>query len=314
VVVLHRRNTGYDSAVGDACPPFNNTKNYFEFHQVSGARELPELPEVETVANALRPHLIERRITRIDTFTNTLRNPLDIQDRDEILGSKITSVRRRAKYILVDLRNLNTIVVHLGMTGICRVEHFSDPLRRHDHVVWYLDDGMSWRFNDPRKFGIIQVYSLERPGELPPFLQGLPPEPLEPEFNSSYLKRVFSGRKRPIKSALLDNHLVTGLGNIYACEALFDAGIHPKTSAGKLSHKRCEILVSSIQLVIRAAIEAGGTSIFDFKSVDGSEGMFSRKLNVYGKGGNLCSRCHNADIRRIVLSGRSTFYCPRCQK
>ena len=275
---------------------------------------MPELPEVETVTRALRPHLINRTILQTVTGTRKLRNFLDIDKRDDILGPTITNVRRRAKYILVELENLKVIVIHLGMSGSCRLEPSQRPARSHDHVSWYLDNGMVWRLNDPRKFGLVKVDTIDEPGALPGALQQLPPEPLSADFSPNYLAQAFQRRTKAVKAILMDSQLVVGIGNIYACESLFLAGINPTTAGGIVSTGQIKKLIVCIQVVLTEAIQAGGTTIADFKSVDGQEGKFSRKLRVYGKENERCARCNDDVIRRIVISGRSTYYCPRCQQ
>ena len=274
---------------------------------------MPELPEVETIARALRPHLIDRQILKTVVATNKLRNTLDIGLRKDILATKITGVTRRAKYIVVELENLAVIVLHLGMSGSCRIETSSTNSRKHDHVSWYLNNDKVWRFNDPRKFGIVKVDQIGQPGTFPLSLQHLPPEPLGRTFSSRYFFEVTHKRTKAIKSVLMDNTLIAGVGNIYACESLFLAEVNPKTPAGKLSIQRIEKLVKSIRTVLYGAIQAGGTTIADFKSVDGTEGEFVRELHVYGREGKGCIRCKDGIIKRTIVSGRSTYYCPLCQ-
>ncbi len=275
---------------------------------------MPELPEVETVANALRPHLVGRRITSAEVFIDKLRNTLDVHERTEIIGAKIRVVGRRAKYILVELDNCHAIVIHLGMSGSCRIESSDAPTTRHDHVILHLDDDMSMRFNDPRRFGLFRIERIASLGTLPSFLQNLPPEPLGPDFTTAYLRNILKGRKRDIKSVLLDAGLIAGVGNIYACESLFLAGINPRVKSGRLSEKRCRLLVESTRGVLKRALQCGGSTIRSFKSVDGSEGKFTRELMAYGKEGKDCPRCPRGTIKRIVMGGRSTYYCPACQR
>ena len=275
---------------------------------------MPELPEVETVTRALRPHLIDRQIVKTVTRIERLRNVLDIHQREDILWQRIISVNRRAKYIVIEMENLRVIILHLGMSGSCRIEKSLSTIRSHDHISWYLDNEMIWRFNDPRKFGMAKVDCIEKPGTFPRSLQQLPPEPLSENFSSTYLYQAIEGRTKAIKSILMDTNLVAGLGNIYASESLFLAGVNPQTPGGKLSAKPIEELVKSIRKVLREAIHAGGTTIANFKSVDGNEGKFSLQLHVYGKENKRCPRCRNGKIKRIAISGRSTFYCPHCQK
>ena len=274
---------------------------------------MPELPEVETVARALRPHLVNRRIIKIETFTEALRSPVDLAGRPELIGRRIRDIQRRAKYIVVALEGGHCILLHLGMTGSCRIVRSCETRLKHEHVIQHLDDGWSWRFLDPRKFGRMEIHPLTDDGPLPPPLRNLAPEPLGTEFDAEYLRSVCKNRKRPIKSLLMDSGLVVGVGNIYASEALFRAGIHPAAAAGRLSKSRCQRLVRAITDVLQDAIDAGGTTISDFRTVDGTEGHFARKLDVYGRENEPCARCRKGRLKKTVTAGRSTYYCPRCQ-
>lgn len=275
---------------------------------------MPELPEVETVTAALRPHLLGRQLIRVDTFTPQLRTPLDVHQRLEILDVTIDNVQRRAKYIVVSTSNHNAIVVHLGMTGSCRIEPSDHDRLPHDHVVFHLDDGNSWRLNDPRRFGSVEVMECGNDGLPSTRFSALGPEPLSDEFDSAYLYARTRRRRSAIKTLLMDSRIVVGVGNIYASEALFHAGIPPALAAGRLSRRRCTALIGAIQAVLNAAIRAGGTTIADFKTVDGSEGRFVHDLHVYGRHGKPCRCCVRHQIVRTVLNGRSTYHCPACQK
>ncbi len=273
---------------------------------------MPELPEVETVTNALRPHLLGRRILRVETFADRLRYPLDLEW-ERVVGPPIVAVRRRGRYTLVQFEGRRVLLIHLGMTGSSRIVDADQPRRPHDHVFWHLDNGRTWRFHDPRKFGILAIHDLAPGSEDPACLASLGPEPLGEAFTGAYLHAVTRGRSGPIKPLLMDNARVTGIGNIYASEALYRAAILPRTRAGRLSLGRCNRLVEAVREVLAEAIEAGGTTINDFEAPDGSEGRFARRLDVYGREGEPCRRCGKGPIRRSVLSGRSTYYCPDCQ-
>jgi formamidopyrimidine-DNA glycosylase len=275
---------------------------------------MPELPEVETVANALRPYLVGRRIMKAEVFAARLRRPLSGEAQRHILKQPIVAVRRRAKYIIVEFQNRHVLLLHLGMSGSCRVTPKSEPRAKHEHVVWQLDNGLTWRFNDPRRFGLVEVQPIAAPGALPAELAGLPPEPLEDDFTADYLLAICHKRERPIKLLLMDHTQVAGVGNIYASEALLRAGIKPTRRAGKLTRKEAAQLVRAIQTVLRQAIRAGGTTISDFVAVDGSEGKFHLQLRAYGRENQTCLVCKKARIRKLVMSGRSTYYCPACQK
>ncbi len=277
---------------------------------------MPELPEVETVARALRPYLLGRRMTRVDVLTVKLRKPLTSfkQKLADVLDKEIIKISRRAKYIVVEFTGMRVMLLHLGMSGSLKIVPGDWPVEKHERIIWFLDDGRSLRFHDPRKFGLVEILPLQIPGSLPQCLDNLPPEPLGEQFSSNYLHRLSRGRRRPIKSLLMDNHFVVGIGNIYASESLFRARIAPLSPAGKLTLPRYQKLVQAIRQVLREAIAAGGTTISDFSGVDGSEGMFARHLNVYGRAGKTCLTCDKAVISKTVIGGRSTYYCPHCQK
>ena len=274
---------------------------------------MPELPEVETITRALRLPLMGQKIMKVETYTGQLRIPLDIDQRPEILDSKISRVHRRAKFVLIELDNLYVIVLHLGMSGSCRIEKADSPCIRHDHASFFLDNGLIWRFNDPRKFGLIKVCRIENRNSVPEEFKDFPPEPLSDQFSPTYLYKIVKNRKKPIKSVLMDNKLVVGVGNIYANESLFYSKIHPETPGFKLTRVQVAKLIKSTQDVLIQAIKAGGTTIADFSSVDGTEGKFSLDLAVYGRENEPCLECDKSFIIRKVLAGRSTFYCPVCQ-
>ena len=277
---------------------------------------MPELPEVETVVRALRPHLLGRKLTDVDVLTNKLRRPLAPfkQKLPEVLDKDIIGISRRAKYIVIEFSCMRVMLLHLGMSGALKIVPADQPVARHERLIWFLDDGTSLRFNDPRKFGLVDILPLQVPGSLPECLEGLPPEPFDDAFSAEYVYGVSRGRRRPIKSLIMDNHFVVGVGNIYASESLFLAGIDPHYPAGKLNESQCRKLVRVITQVLQAAIAAGGTTISNFFGVDGSEGKFARHLNVYGRAGEACFCCRKTIIVKSVISGRSTYYCPHCQK
>jgi len=272
---------------------------------------MPELPEVETVTNALRPHLVGRTIRLISVSGLRLRHVVDLHSRTELCGRQILSLRRRSKYILFELRDGGGLLFHLGMSGSFRVEPEGTERRKHDHVIIDLDDETSLRFNDPRRFGIAKYVELD--GE-PYEFQKLGPEPLEDSFSVAYLMASCSDRKRPIKNMIMDSHIVVGVGNIYASESLFRAGIRPVTPAHQISRQRLKRLHQAIRDVLSDAIRAGGTTIHSFETVDGSEGGFQRHLDVYGLAGETCGTCKRGIIRSSVMAGRTTYYCPVCQR
>jgi formamidopyrimidine-DNA glycosylase len=268
---------------------------------------VPELPEVETTVRGLERVLRGRRIVRVEARRADLRRsfPKDLGQR--LTGAKVTDLSRRAKYGLIHTDRDDTMVFHLGMSGSWRIDHAK--LEKHDHLLLETDEGKRLALNDPRRFGSVD---LVRTGELddwPPF-KALGPEPLD--LDAHDLKRRLAGRTASIKLLLLDQGTVAGLGNIYVCEALYRAGIHPKRPGGSISLDRLKKLVPAIREVLAEAIEAGGSSLRDFASPDGELGYFSKSFSVYDREGKPCA-C-GGTVKRIVQSGRSTFYCPTCQR
>lgn len=278
---------------------------------------MPELPEVETVRTALGLALAGRIIVRLSHVMPALRRRALPDDLSRLaVGRRIAGFRRRGKFLVCDFDGHpgQALLMHLGMTGSFRVEAGNCGLRKHDHVVWELDNGLSWRFNDPRRFGFCGVADLDRPGGMPVELAGLGPEPLGDDFNGDMLAAAAASRQVPVKSFILDQRVVAGVGNIYASEALFRAGIHPDRSASRISRPRWHALATAIREVLLEAIACGGTTIRDFTSLNGSEGHFSICLNAYGRERQPCPRCGPGPlIRRTIQAGRSTYYCPRCQ-
>ncbi|OPZ26118.1 MAG: Formamidopyrimidine-DNA glycosylase [Lentisphaerae bacterium ADurb.BinA184] len=277
---------------------------------------MPELPEVETVCAALRALLLERRVIRIETSGVPLRRPVQLAGlRESCGGRRVAAVRRRGKYIVVEFAGGCGLLLHLGMSGSFRVEGEDLPARSHDHLIFHLDRRQRWVFNDPRRFGLAEPVHIEVPGADPAELAGLGPEPLGPAFDGGYLFDVSRVRNTPVKNLLLDQGVVAGIGNIYASEALFRAGISPRRRAGRLRRAECTALAQAIREVLRDAIACGGTTIRDFHALDGREGEFAVCLRVYGKTGEPCPRCGpTARIRRLTQAGRSTYYCPHCQR
>ncbi len=274
---------------------------------------MPELPEVETVRRSLEAALVGRRIEHVVVRERRLRVPIDERRLATLLaGRRIVGARRRAKYLLVDLEPDAILLVHLGMTGRLRVSPAGAPLARHDHVILGLDDGRELRFHDPRRFGMVDA--LVRAGEAGhPALVELGLEPLDDAFNAEALHAITSRLASPIKNVLMDARRVVGVGNIYASESLFRARIHPATPARKVSRPRVAALVRAVRQTLRDAIAQGGTTLRDFEDANGEAGYFGVRLRVYGREGEKCVRCGRR-IRRIVQGGRSTFYCPGCQR
>ena len=268
---------------------------------------MPELPEVETTVRGLERVLKGRRITRVEARRADLRRsfPEDLGQR--LTGATITGLGRRAKYGLIHTDRGDTMVFHLGMSGSWRINH--SKLQKHDHLLLETNEGDRLALNDPRRFGSVDLISTDELAEWPPF-KALGPEPLD--LDATELGGRLAGRTAPIKLLLLDQCVVAGLGNIYVCEALYRAGIHPKRAGGSLSAARLKRLVPAIHDVLAEAIAAGGSSLRDFASPDGELGYFSKSFSVYGREGKPCA-C-GGTVKRIVQGGRSTFYCPKCQR
>jgi formamidopyrimidine-DNA glycosylase len=275
---------------------------------------MPELPEVETVLQALKPHLVNDKFISIQTYKTKLRTPLELSDRPELINKAITNLTRRAKYLILELENNYGLIIHLGMTGSWRLESTSLQRQKHDHAEFYLLSGLVLRYNDPRRFGQLLVFEPMKNISNHKLFAHLGPEPLSDDFNAKWLVNICMGKKKPIKSLIMDNAMVVGVGNIYASESLFQAGINPLLAAGSISASRLKWLTEAIKRVLMAAIEAGGTTIKDYTSLNGEEGKFDRKLMVYGKAGQKCSKCNRGIIKQAYQSGRSTFYCAVCQR
>ncbi|MCP5089235.1 MAG: bifunctional DNA-formamidopyrimidine glycosylase/DNA-(apurinic or apyrimidinic site) lyase [Rhodobacteraceae bacterium] len=289
---------------------------------------MPELPEVETVKRGLEPVMLGRVIARADIRRPDLRRPFPEQMGERLKGARVEGMRRRSKYILVDLSSAETLLIHLGMTGRmliapptegCRQAtgefHHNHPApEKHDHVVLDMEDGTRITFNDARRFGVMDLTPTNQVDQHK-LLQALGPEPLGNAFDEPYLVAKLKGKNTPVKSALLDQRIVAGLGNIYVCEALYRAGISPLAKAGKLSSKRASALVPVIRKVLAEAIESGGSSLKDYRQTDGELGYFQHSFSTYGREGETCNTPNcTGIIHRIVQSGRSSFYCPRCQR
>ena len=274
---------------------------------------MPELPEVEVLRRSLEPHLVGDRIERVEVHNPALREPVrkaDLARRSS--GREVCELRRRSKYLLVDLEGGETVVVHLGMSGRLTLVPGETPLEPHEHVAFHLRSGRRLRLRDPRRFGLVfalPTAAIERDDH---FVH-LGVEPLEPDFGGEALARAAAGKRGPVKSFLMDGRIVVGIGNIYAAEALFRAGIHPVRSVGRISPGRWERLAGSAVAVLQQAITQGGTTLNDFADGEGRSGYFQISLSVYGREGEPCLVC-GRPVRRVVQAGRSTFYCPGCQR
>ncbi len=282
---------------------------------------MPELPEVETVRRGLAPVMEGAVIAQADVNRPDLRWPFPPDMAVRLTGRRVLGLRRRSKYILADLDSGETLLIHLGMSG--RMLISGDPLgqfvhnhpapEKHDHVVLHMDNGARVTFNDPRRFGAMDLLDTAT-ADQHKLLAVLGPEPLGNAFNEDVLVRAFKGKASPVKSALLDQRIVAGLGNIYVCEALFRAGVSPRRKAGNISQARVRTLVPIIREVLSDAIAAGGSSLRDFRQADGELGYFQHSFDVYGREGQPCRTpgC-TGTVQRIVQSGRSSFYCVLCQ-
>ena len=288
---------------------------------------MPELPEVETVRRGLAPVLEGARIARAQVNRPDLRWPFPPRMAERLTGARIDRLRRRSKYILADLDTGETLIVHLGMSGrmivsgggagrdmLAQFHHLHPAPEKHDHVILDTEAGARVTFNDARRFGAMDLCPTEAvDGHW--LIAGLGPEPLGNEFNEGHLIAAFHGRRTPVKAALLDQRIVAGLGNIYVCEALYRAGISPLRHAGRIATPRVAALVPVIRDVLSEAIDAGGSSLRDYRQADGELGYFQHSFRVYGREGETCQTpgCQGK-IRRKVQSGRSSFYCADCQR
>jgi formamidopyrimidine-DNA glycosylase len=280
---------------------------------------MPELPEVETVRRGLALRLEGRRLTRVRQNRPDLRFPLPPDFAARLQGRRVEAVRRRAKYLLLEMEDGTVLLAHLGMSGRMliarREEAASEP---HDHVVFETEDGWVVRFNDARRFGIMDLAERGTVSSHP-LLAGLGPEPLEPEFDGPRLAKALAGRATSIEVALLDQRIVAGLGNIYVSEILYRAGISPRRRAGSIAGARAERLAAAVKSVLAEAVAAGGSSLRDYVQTSGELGYFQHRWAVYDREGKPCPDCdcdakRTGGIRRIVQGGRSTFYCPKRQR
>lgn len=287
---------------------------------------MPELPEVETVRCGLVPALQGRRIERVQLNRANLRFPFPEAMAERLAGRRVERIDRRAKYLLLRLAGDETLLVHLGMSGRFSIEaaaetrqpgdfvHAAPANPKHDHVVFEIEGGVTVRYNDPRRFGFMLMFATANEAQQPN-LAGLGPEPNSNAFSGAALGEALSGKRTPIKSALLDQHVVAGLGNIYVCEALHRSRISPLREARNIPGVRAERLATAVRNVIDEAIAAGGSTLKDFAGVDGALGYFQHRFSAYGREGAACSNSQcGGEILRIVQAGRSTFYCPSCQR
>lgn len=270
---------------------------------------MPELPEVETTKQGIKPYLEHQIINELIVRNSKLRLPVPQNLNDLCKNKKIVAITRRAKYILIHLSE-GSLLIHLGMSGHLRLAPSTVPFEKHDHIILILSNGQTLRFYDPRRFGLF-TYLEDNPHQHQ-LLSHLGPEPLSAEFTGTYLYQRAKNRSKPIKSLIMDNELVVGVGNIYATESLFLAHIHPNSPSKNISQDSCYTLVARIKEVLTEAIACGGTTLRDFYAFDGKPGYFSISLKVYGRKNQPCVRCHNP-IETLIIGGRSSAFCPFCQ-
>ncbi|TLU64680.1 bifunctional DNA-formamidopyrimidine glycosylase/DNA-(apurinic or apyrimidinic site) lyase [Thalassotalea litorea] len=269
---------------------------------------MPELPEVEVCRQGIEPHVLNQTVDKVIVRNQQMRWPVS-EDIDEVQGEEILAVERRAKYLLLKTVK-GTLLLHLGMSGTIRVIDKAFPLKKHDHFDLVITTGKALRLNDPRRFGAILW--LKGDVSAHPLLSALGPEPLTDNFPQGYLYEKSRNKSVPIKTFLMNNHIVVGVGNIYANESLFQAGIRPTTPAGKISRKRYDALTLIVKDVLAKAIKQGGTTLKDFTQSDGKPGYFAQELQVYGRGGEDCVVC-GSTLKEIKQGGRATVYCSKCQ-
>lgn len=276
---------------------------------------MPELPEVEVICRGIRPFLIGRTISAIHCSGKRLRQPIPIEEmRQEIIDLTITGIERRAKFLQISLQNGSMLIIHLGMTGNLGIFTPSEARAKHDHVRWTLDNGTELRYNDTRRFGSIQLLSPHQvAGREKTFFKTTGPEPFSEEFSAEYLHKLAKGKSLAVKLFIMTNQTVAGIGNIYANEALFAAGILPTKRVQELTCKDWRQLVSEIRRVLSHAIECGGSTISDFLNASQEQGYFQMNFKVYGREGQECSSC-SGKIAKQKIGGRASFYCPSCQK
>lgn len=272
---------------------------------------MPELPEVEVICRGLAPLLEGEHLTSVSFGSQKLRRPTPPPEAIRtVMGQKISSVKRRAKYIIITLANSAKIIIHLGMTGRLGIFPESAPVAKHDHAFWLLANQMELRFNDTRRFGSIQIAQPAEDHNV--IFADLGPDPFWGSFSGEYLKAKAANRKMAVKNFLMDNRIVVGIGNIYASEILFATGINPETQAGKIKLPDWRQIVSKSREILADAISQGGTTISDYVNSRGEKGYFQVRLKVYGRQGQPCRQCGES-IRKSIIGGRATFFCPVCQ-
>ena len=274
---------------------------------------MPELPEVENIGRALKKALVGKTILKTEIFTPAMRTSLTPLLDPRLAGATFLDVRRRGRYLTAELTGSRAFLIHFGMSGVARVEPLSVPRRKHEHIFIHLDDGFVFRFECTRRFSIFELHTLPQDRPFPALLDKLGVEPLEKEFTPAYLHKKAAKVTACVKNFLMDNAVVTGIGNIYATETLFACGIDPRRPASTLTMAECKKTVTHSRAILKRAIDAGGTTVSDFLNVDGSEGKFALSLQVYGRSGQKCFKC-GTTIQSVKLGGRTSAFCPKCQK
>ena len=271
---------------------------------------MPELPEVETTLRGIEPYVEGQRLSKITVRNTALRWPVPKDELQRLVGEKVQRLERRAKYILLYTAG-GTVLLHLGMSGSLRVLDAGVPAEKHDHIDLEINGEKIVRFNDPRRFGCCLL--IDEPVKEHKLLNNLGPEPLSEEFDGGYLHRLSRGRNLAVKNFIMDGKIVVGVGNIYASESLYEAGIKPTAAAKRISRPRYQRLAEEIKSVLAKAIKAGGTTLNDFTQTDGKPGYFRHELQVYGRAGEICYRC-GGQIKSKIIGQRNTFFCGDCQK
>ena len=274
---------------------------------------MPELPEVETIGRALKEYLAGKSIKGVQIFTPRLREPLDSLADERLLGKKVLDVRRRGRYLLVDLEENLALLMHFGMSGVLKTIPLDQPKAKHEHVIFDLGNNESLRFECPRRFSLLKLITLPEKGAIPPELDKLGVEPLSNDFNAEYFCNSAAKRHIALKEFIMDNSVVTGVGNIYATEALFNTRLSPLRPACDVTGSEAEKLIAEIKVILEKSIAAGGTTFSDYRQLDGSTGKYVLQLNAYGQSGKNCPVCGKA-FASIKQGGRTTVYCPECQK
>ncbi len=274
---------------------------------------MPELPEVETIGRALNEYLTGKTIRNVQLFAEKMRESLDSLRDERLVGKKVLAVRRRGRYLIVDLEDSLALLMHFGMTGVLKTVPLDQERAKHEHIIFDLGNNESLRFECPRRFSLCKLIELEFPGATPGELDKLGVEPLSSDFNAQYFWQAAQKRKLSLKEFVMANEVVTGVGNIYATEALFNTRLSPLRPANTLTLDEAEKLVKEIKVILQKSIEAGGTTFSDYRQLDGSTGKYVLQLNAYGRSGEKCRVCGQA-LQSIRQGGRTTVYCPVCQK